>query len=196
MTSDRCIYSSQRCAPGNPGRRRGAASQKAWAGSVPRSGASFPLTEKRGHGSGSSPITIRERDAGRASISRTYLTVAAAVAAGMAIGGFAVQSLHAQAKPKAIAVIEIEVTDEAGFLKEYAPVAQKVILGAGGKYLARGGKMAAIEGPAPKRLTIVEFESLDKAQAAFTSAAYKDARNTGDKYASKFHITAVEAAAQ
>jgi uncharacterized protein (DUF1330 family) len=39
--------------------------------------------------------------------------------------------------------------------------------------------------------TINAFENMEKAQAAFTSAAYKDARKIGDRYAA-FRIFAVE----
>jgi uncharacterized protein (DUF1330 family) len=120
---------------------------------------------------------------------------AAAVAAlaGIGIGGLAVHSIHAQTAPRAYAIIDIDVTDQQGFVKEYAPLAGKIITDGGGKYLARGGKTVAIEGTAPKRLTLIEFPSLEKAQATFTSAAYKEARKTGDKYAKKFNIIVEEA---
>jgi uncharacterized protein (DUF1330 family) len=39
------------------------------------------------------------------------------------------------------------------------------------------------------------FESLEKAQAAFNSAAYKEAKAVGDKYAT-FRVYAVEGIAQ
>jgi uncharacterized protein (DUF1330 family) len=84
--------------------------------------------------------------------------------------------------------------DPDAFTKEYVPIVGKILTDNGGKYLARGGKIVAIEGAAPKRLTILEFENTDKAQAAFASTAYRDARKIGEKYA-KFRITAVEAVA-
>jgi hypothetical protein len=37
------------------------------------------------------------------------------------------QGLHAQAKPPAFVVAEINVTNEEGFLKEFAPAATKVL---------------------------------------------------------------------
>jgi uncharacterized protein (DUF1330 family) len=120
-------------------------------------------------------------------------TAAVAALAGIGIGALAVHSIHAQTAPRAYVVIDIDVTDQQGFTKEYAPMAGKIITDGGGKYLARGGKTIAIEGTAPKRLTIVEFPSLEKAQATFTSAAYREARKTGDKYAKKFNIVAEEA---
>ena len=42
---------------------------------------------------------------------------ALALVAGAAIGGAAIQTLHAQAKPPAFAVVEIDVTNQDAFLK-------------------------------------------------------------------------------
>jgi uncharacterized protein (DUF1330 family) len=127
---------------------------------------------------------------------KTHLTVSVAMLTGIAIGGFAVQGLHAQGKAPAYAVVEIDVTNQDAFLKEYSPIAGKAITGGGGKYLARGGKNVTIEGEAPKpRTVIIQFDSVEKAQAAFTSAEYKEGRKIGDKYA-KFRIWAMEGLAQ
>ena len=52
-------------------------------------------------------------------------------------------------------------------------------------------KMVAIAGAAARRLVIVAFDNLDKAQATFTSAAYKETRKPGDQYAT-FRVLAVE----
>ena len=46
-----------------------------------------------------------------------------------------------------------------------------------------------------KRLTLVEFENMEKAQATFASPAYNDVRQIGNKYA-KFGILAVEGISQ
>jgi tripartite-type tricarboxylate transporter receptor subunit TctC/uncharacterized protein (DUF1330 family) len=72
----------------------------------------------------------------------------------------------------------------------------KTITEQGGKFLARGGRLVNIEGPAPvssedKRLTVVEFENMEKAQATFASPSYNDVRTLGNKYA-KFRIIAAE----
>jgi uncharacterized protein (DUF1330 family) len=122
---------------------------------------------------------------------KTSYAIALAIGAAAA-GGFAVQGLHAQGKAPAYAVVEIDVTNQDAFVKEYAPIAASALTAAGGKYIARGGKNVAIEGEAPKaRTVIIAFESLEKAQAAFASAAYRDGRKIGDKYA-KFRIWAME----
>src|SRR5262249_5734351 len=118
----------------------------------------------------------------------TQYTVVTAMLAGIAIGGMAVQALHAQTKPRAYVVIEIDVLNQDAFFKEFVPVA----VDQGGKFLARGGELVNIEGPGPlyskvKRLTVVEFENMEKAQATFASPSYSDVRTIGNKHA-KFRI--------
>jgi uncharacterized protein (DUF1330 family) len=122
--------------------------------------------------------------------------VALSILAGVGMGAGIVQGLHAQAKLPAYVVTEIDVMNQEGYNKEFAPAAAKALQDAGGKYLARGGKNAAIEGEPPKsRVSVIAFESIDKAQAAFASPALKQARIIGDKYA-KFRIFVVEGVGQ
>jgi uncharacterized protein (DUF1330 family) len=84
------------------------------------------------------------------------------------------------------------VTNPDAYAKEYAPTAGKLLQDAGAKFLVRAGKTVTIEGEPPKgRVVVHAWESIDKAQAAFTSEAYKENRKIGDKYA-KFRIYAVE----
>ena len=127
---------------------------------------------------------------------KTNYKVAIALVAGAAIGGTAIQGLHAQAKPPAYVVVEIDATNPDAFLKEYAPIAGNAITAGGGTYLARGGKNVGIDGEPPKpRTVIIAFDSLEKAQATFTGAAYREGRKIGDKYA-KFRIWAMEGIAK
>jgi uncharacterized protein (DUF1330 family) len=82
------------------------------------------------------------------------------------------------------------------FDKEYVPSAARVIMTGGGKYIVRGGEVAAFYGEPPKpRIAIMAFANMEKANAAFNSQAYKDAKKVGDKYA-KFRIYAVEGLSQ
>lgn len=123
---------------------------------------------------------------------KKHFGIALAALAGIGIGAATVQGLHAQAKPPAYVVVEIDVTNLDAFLKEYAPIAGNAITAGGGKYLARGGKNVSIDGEPPKpRTVVIAFESLEKAQATFASASYREGRKIGDKYA-KFRIWAVE----
>jgi len=112
--------------------------------------------------------------------------------AGAALGGAAIQGLHAQAKPPVYLVTEITVTNLDAYTKEYSPLAQASIKKAGGKLLAAGQNVTALEGspPAP-RIAIQQWDSLEKLQAWRNGAEYKDARKIGDKYA-KFRAFAVE----
>ena len=106
--------------------------------------------------------------------------------ASTALGAAAVQTLHAQAKPPAYNIVEITIKDQDGYNKEYLPLITKALTDAGGKFLVRGGKTISFEGAAPApRVVVLQFESLDKLQALYNSASYKDAIAVGDKYATQ-----------
>ena len=115
-----------------------------------------------------------------------------AVLAGVGIGAVAVQTLHAQSKPPIYRIAEIEISNVEAYTKEFAPKAQAALKGAGGRFLAAGQNVTALEGDPPKtRVTIQVWDSHEKMQAAFNSADYKEARKIGEKYA-KFRAFAVE----
>ena len=103
---------------------------------------------------------------------KTLYVVGISAVAGIAIGAFGLQALHAQAKPKAYVVIETEVLDEAAF-KEFLPKVAEANKTAGGSFLARGGRIAAIDGDAPKRATIQVFDSFDQAKNYRNGPAWK-----------------------
>ena len=127
---------------------------------------------------------------------KTNYKVAIALVAGAAIGGAAIQGLHAQAKPPVYTVFEIDVTNVEAYTKEYAPLAQASIKNSGGIVLGGGQKVTSLEGAPPKpRVTIHRWESLEKAQAWYNGAEYKTARKIGDKYA-KFRAFTVEGVPQ
>ena len=70
------------------------------------------------------------------------------------------------------------------YSSEFAPLIAKAIADAGGKFLARGGKTVPMHGASPaQRVVIVQFESLEKAEAWANSAASKAAFAIGEKYA-------------
>jgi uncharacterized protein (DUF1330 family) len=122
----------------------------------------------------------------------TY-TVGLSMLAGAVLGAGAIQGLHAQAKPPAFVIAEIDVSNPDAFAKEFGPLAVKALgeNDSGYKVLARGGKAVAIEGDPPKRIIINQFADMDKAIAAYNSPDYKAAKAIGDKYA-KFRLIAVE----
>ena len=132
----------------------------------------------------------------RGKIMKTQYTVALSMFAGAVLGVAALQGLHAQAMPPVYAVAEIDITNQEGFVKEFLPLAtQALATGSGFKVLARGTKTVSIDGAAPKRIFINHFDNMDEALKAYNSAAYKDARKIGDKYAT-FRIYAIEAVPQ
>lgn len=72
-------------------------------------------------------------------------------------------------------VVDIDVTNPARF-EEYKKLAPAAIAKYGGRYLIRGGAYEAIEGDwKPQRLTLVEFESMEKAKAFYNSPEYRAA---------------------
>ena len=104
--------------------------------------------------------------------------------AGAALGGAVIDALHAQEKPHAYVIAEITIKDEDGYSREFAPAVVKAQEASGGKFLVRGGKTESQVGspPAP-RVFVVEYDSLDKAQAWWNSQATQDAFAIGNKYA-------------
>ena len=115
-----------------------------------------------------------------------HITLGLAMIASAALGAAVVQTLHAQAKPPAYNVAEITIKDQDGYNKAYLPLITKALTDAGGKFIVRGGKTISYEGAAPApRVVVIQFESLDKLQALYNSAAYKDAIAVGDKYSTQ-----------
>ena len=123
---------------------------------------------------------------------KTHYAIALALLTGVGIGAAALQGLHAQAKPVAYVIAEIDVSNQDGYAKEYLPPSSKALLDNGAKYLARGSKTESFKGDPPKRIVLFSFENLDAAKAAFTSPAFVAAATVGEKYA-RFRIYAVEA---
>src|SRR5262245_50710834 len=132
---------------------------------------------------------------------KTRYTVTLSMIAGAAIGGAAIQGLHAQAKPPVYYIAEIDVTNPEAYGKEYAPKAQALIKSHGGKFLAIGGAAGAtatitsLDGQGPKRAVVQIWDSMEKIQAWRNDPEYKKLREVGDKYA-KFRSYAIEGLSQ
>lgn len=91
----------------------------------------------------------------------------------------------------AYVVIDIEVTDPSGY-EEYKKLAPPSIAARGGKYLARGGATEVLEGEwVPKRLVILEFESIAKAKEWLNCAEYEAGRKLRHRTA-KTNMVVVE----
>jgi uncharacterized protein (DUF1330 family) len=121
---------------------------------------------------------------------------ALSLAVGIAIGATAIEALRAQVTPSAYTVTEIDISDLNAYKKEYVPLVQASIKAAGGHLVAAGQNIVSLDGEPPKtRITINQFDSLEKVQAWRNSAQYKEARAIGDKYA-KFRAVAFDALPQ
>jgi uncharacterized protein (DUF1330 family) len=104
----------------------------------------------------------------------TTYKIAISVLVGAALGAAAVQGLHAQAKPKAYIVTEIELID-ADAWKTFAQAVRAAQTQASGRNLRTAmGKVVAFVGDPPKNVGIAEFDSLDQAAAWRNSPAWKE----------------------
>ncbi|HQU26480.1 MAG TPA: DUF1330 domain-containing protein [Acidimicrobiales bacterium] len=76
----------------------------------------------------------------------------------------------------AYVVFEIEVSDPERY-ERYKALSGPAVAAAGGRYLARGGRTASLEGAAaPSRSVVIEFDSLEAAVAWYEGEAYTAAR--------------------
>ncbi len=72
----------------------------------------------------------------------------------------------------AFIIADIDVTDLEGF-EAYRKLVAPTIADAGGRYRVRGGAFDVVEGEwQPKRLVILEFDSMAAARAWYESDAY------------------------
>jgi len=118
-----------------------------------------------------------------------------ALAIGIVLCSFGFSTLYAQTKTSlAYWVTEVlEMGDQAAFMKAIAAV-PPTMQPFGGRYIVLGGKIAADNGPAPRRITIIAFDSLDKAQQWISNPTAAAARAEVNKYA-KTRSYAVEGVA-
>src|SRR5215216_3453806 len=123
----------------------------------------------------------------------TKFKFALVAAVGAALGAAAMQGLHAQATPKADTVSEPETLDAAANAA-FVPLSTAAQTAAGGRNLKTGGgKIVAMEGTAPQRVAITEWNSLDQAQAFYKSKAWSDLAPQRDKALKTIRRYAVEA---
>jgi len=111
---------------------------------------------------------------------KTNYKLVIALVAGAAIGGAAIQGLHAQAKPKAYIVTESDILDAAA-AAAYSPRSQAAQKAAGGRSFRTTGKVTAVVGTPPKRVGISEWDNLEQAQAWITSEGRKGLNTEREK---------------
>jgi uncharacterized protein (DUF1330 family) len=109
---------------------------------------------------------------------------ASALMVGTVLVGLGVGALNAQTKTApAYWVTEVlEMQDQPAFMKAIQavpPTVQKF----GGRYIVLGGKLTSDVGSVPKRIAIIEFDSMDKAQGWLSDATAKGLREEANKHA-------------
>ena len=95
----------------------------------------------------------------------------------------------------AYVIVRVEVTDWDKY-NEYLKAGPVTLAQYGGRFIARNGEKATLEGPEEtRRLIILEFPSLAKAKAWYNSKEYQDAKKlrAGASTGSLIAIDGVEA---
>ena len=91
----------------------------------------------------------------------------------------------------AYVIAETDVYDPEQY-ERYRAVAPDAIAAGGGRFVARGGALAVLEGDwRPKRLVVLEFEDLEAAKRWYDSPEYQEARRLRED-AATLHMVAVE----
>jgi uncharacterized protein (DUF1330 family) len=121
--------------------------------------------EPPGHKSPEVEWDIKEpRECGTA---RGYFWARAFDFTGVAIGGGAIEALHAQAKPPAYVIVAVRsIKDAEAFKTSVVDKTSPAMLAqAGGHYIIRTQNIKSLDGPAPQRFAVLAFDSAEKAQA-------------------------------
>jgi uncharacterized protein (DUF1330 family) len=73
-------------------------------------------------------------------------------------------------------IVEIDILDPAGY-EQYKNLAAATVTTYGGKYVVRGGSTEVLEGEwQPKRIVVLQFESVERAKAWLNSEEYREPR--------------------
>ena len=81
--------------------------------------------------------------------------------------------------PKGYWIAQLDVSNPDPF-KDYAAGATDAVKKHGGRYLARGGKVEVLEGPARARNVVIEFPSFQAAVDCWNSPEYQAAKKHRD----------------
>ena len=91
----------------------------------------------------------------------------------------------------AYVIVETDVRDPEQY-EQYKAASPGAIAAGGGRFLARGGELAVLEGDwNPPRLVLLEFDDLEAARRWYDSPEYRDARRLREG-AAKLRMVAVE----
>lgn len=122
---------------------------------------------------------------------KPYVTTGLALIVGIGLGAVAVEGLHAQSKPPVYLITEIDISNVDAYMKEYAPKAQELVKKGGGRLIAASANVTGLQGNAPSRAAVSQWESIEKVKGWWDSTEQKENRKIGDKHA-KFRIYVVE----
>jgi uncharacterized protein (DUF1330 family) len=101
---------------------------------------------------------------------KTAGKVVLAAVVGVVIGAVGMRAQEKRVAPGFV-VAELEVTDQAAFQK-YSSQVTPTVAAFGGHYVVRGGAVTPLEGQAPKRVVVLQFDSAEKAKAWYDSPTY------------------------
>ena len=91
----------------------------------------------------------------------------------------------------AYVIADVQVTDPAGF-DEYRKMVPASLEPYGGRFIVRGGQIETLEGDwQPRRLVVIQFDSLERARAWWASEEYREAKDLRLKTATT-NLLAVE----
>jgi len=91
----------------------------------------------------------------------------------------------------AYVIIETDIHDPEQY-EQYKAASPAAIQAGGGRFLARGGELAVLEGDwQPSRLVVLEFEDLDAARAWYQSEVYQQAKKLRDG-AARLRMVAIQ----
>ena len=88
-------------------------------------------------------------------------------------------------------IVETDIHDPEQY-EQYKAASPGAVASGGGRFLVRGGELAVLEGDwQPKRLVVLEFESLEAAKRFYDSEQYQEAKRLRDG-AADLRMVAVE----
>jgi uncharacterized protein (DUF1330 family) len=82
----------------------------------------------------------------------------------------------------AYVIADVEITNPVEY-EDYKRMVPATLAAFGGKFVARGGAVAVLEGAwRPNRLVIIEFESVEQAKAWWASEEYRAAKELRQRH--------------
>ena len=91
----------------------------------------------------------------------------------------------------AYVIVETDISDPEQY-EQYKAASPGAVAAGGGRFVARGGELAVLEGDwNPSRLVILEFDDLDAAKRWYESEIYQAAKQLREG-AAKLRMVAVE----